>query len=58
MNERCEGIKANGEQCKCYGIMQVNRLWYCQQHGNKELRALAAVKGTSTVGPAKDGSSE
>lgn len=45
--ERCEGIKASGERCKCYGVMQVNSLWYCKVHGEKELSAVAIQKPAS-----------
>lgn len=36
--ERCQAPKQNWGRCKCYGIMQVNGLWYCKQHGEAELR--------------------
>jgi hypothetical protein len=48
---QCEGIKENGEQCKCWARVLLNEIPYCLQHAYKELRALAAIKGTSAVGP-------
>jgi hypothetical protein len=43
-DERCEGITAAGEQCRCYAAMRVNDIPYCFQHAQKELRAVAIEK--------------
>lgn len=42
--ERCQAPKKNWGRCKCYGIMQVNGLWYCKQHGEAELRKAVKLK--------------
>jgi hypothetical protein len=40
MNERCEGITASGEQCRCWAVQPINEVPYCRQHGEKESRSL------------------
>lgn len=52
MSERCEGITASGEQCKCYATERVNEIPYCRQHAAKELRALASEANTKDGGAA------
>jgi hypothetical protein len=44
VTKRCQGINHSWGRCKCYGIMQVNGLWYCKQHGEAELRKAVKLK--------------
>jgi hypothetical protein len=53
MTERCEGITAAGEQCKCWATRYINEVPYCDQHAAKELRALARNESAPTVGTAE-----
>lgn len=46
MTERCEGITASGEQCRCWAVQRINEVPYCLQHGEKELRAIAGQEST------------
>jgi hypothetical protein len=40
-SERCEGITATGNQCRCWATERINAIPYCRQHAAKELRAVA-----------------
>jgi hypothetical protein len=52
MTDRCEGITASGEQCKCWAVERVNNIPLCRQHAEKELRALAGQPHTKDGGAA------
>jgi hypothetical protein len=52
MTERCEGITASGEQCRCWAVEKINEVPYCDQHAAKELRAIAGDDEARRLGRA------
>jgi hypothetical protein len=35
---QCEDITRAGRRCKCFGVEQINGLWYCELYAKKLLR--------------------